>query len=174
MICSTNLHSRSTDSVRRGPAPGRRESGKFGKPFRRPLRKRWLHMRFVSQITLSPAAVFSEGKGTFFSNLPTRLRSGEGAFSLFSSLLRSDEPGAPPPAAAEVAQASRRHFRRTITARTSSPRCPARDMGPHQGRREGYPCGLRCNSPTLGYLLDRGHPEPMKNILRTGRWCGSC
>ena len=26
-------------------------------------------MRFVSQITLSPEAVFFEGKGTFFSNL---------------------------------------------------------------------------------------------------------
>ena len=39
--------------------------------------------------------------------LLARLLSGEGAPSLFSSLLRSDEPGAPPPAAAEVAQASR-------------------------------------------------------------------
>ena len=27
-------------------------------------------MRFVSQITLSPAAIFSEGKGECFSNLP--------------------------------------------------------------------------------------------------------
>ena len=38
---------------------------------------------------------------------------------------RSDEPGAPPPAAAEVAQASRSHFRRTIVARTCSLRCRA-------------------------------------------------
>jgi hypothetical protein len=53
------------------------------------------------------------------------LRSGEGAPSPFSSLLRRDEPGAPPPAAAEVAQASRSHFSRAITARISSPRCPA-------------------------------------------------
>jgi hypothetical protein len=51
-------------------------------------------------------------------SLLTQLRSGEGAPSLFSSLLRSDEPGAPPPAAAEWAQASRSHFRRTTTART--------------------------------------------------------
>ena len=51
-------------------------------------------------------------------SLLSQLRSGEGAPSLFSSLLRSDEPGAPPSAAAEVAQASRSHFRRTIIART--------------------------------------------------------
>ena len=49
-------------------------------------------------------------------SLLSRLRSGEGAPSLFSSLLRSDESGAPPPAYAEVAQASRSHFRRTVIA----------------------------------------------------------
>ena len=54
-------------------------------------------------------------------SLLSRLRSGEGAPSLFSSLLRSDEPGAPPPTAAEVAQASRSHFRRAISARHLEP-----------------------------------------------------
>jgi len=64
----------------------------------------------------------SEAPGLVTSSAPAV---GEGAPSLFSSLLRSDEPGGSPPAAAEVAQASRSHFRRTITARTSNPRCPA-------------------------------------------------
>jgi hypothetical protein len=33
----------------------------------------WLHMRFVSQITLSPEAVYFEGKETFFRNLLSTL-----------------------------------------------------------------------------------------------------
>ena len=51
-------------------------------------------------------------------SLQARLLSGEGAPSLFSSLLCSDEPGAPPPAAAEVAPASRSHFRKAVIARS--------------------------------------------------------
>ena len=72
------------------------------------------------------ATAASRDGSSFVPRLPAwsllaQLRSGEGAPSLFSSLLRSGEPGAPPPAAAEVAQASRSHFRRTVTARTSAP-----------------------------------------------------
>ncbi len=54
---------------------------------------------------------------------------GEAAPSLFSSLLRSDEPGGPPPAATEVAQASRSHFGRTIIARKYNPLCPGLPYG---------------------------------------------
>jgi hypothetical protein len=72
-------------------------------------------------------------------SLLARLPSGEGTPSLFSSLLRSDEPGAPPTADAEVAQAFRSHSRRTITAGTPNPRCPATPAGPtHMTWR---PCG---------------------------------
>ena len=57
--------------------------------------------------------------------LLARLRSGEGAPSLFSSLLRSDEPEAPPPAAAEVAQAFRQSLQKSHRSpRTWAPRCP--------------------------------------------------
>jgi len=77
-------------------------------------------------IKVSANAAGDDGS-SFVPRLPAwtllaRLRSGEGAPSPFSSLLRSDEPGAPPPdpdrSGREVAQASRSHFRRTITART--------------------------------------------------------
>jgi hypothetical protein len=77
------------------------------------------------------------GGSSFVPRLPTwtllaRLHSGEGAPSLFSSLLRRDEPGAPPPAAAEVAQASRSHSRGTTTVRGSC----EEDHLTNQGRQE--------------------------------------
>ena len=84
-------------------------------------------MRAGQRRTLTLATAAGNNGPSFVPELPawtlqTRLRSGEGAPSLFSSLLRSDEPGAPPPAAAEVAQASRSHFRRTTIALTCNPR----------------------------------------------------
>jgi len=56
--------------------------------------------------------------------LLARLRSGEGAPSLFSSLLRSDEPRAPPPAAAEVAQAFRQSLQKNHRCPHLEPQCP--------------------------------------------------
>jgi hypothetical protein len=83
----------------------------------------------VSPYREAPAVGIGPALG-FFSNLLARLQSGEAAPSLFSSLLRSDEPGGgPPPAATEVAQASRSHFRRTIIARKYNPLCPGLPYG---------------------------------------------
>jgi len=84
------------------------------------MRRVSLFVCWTQGIPALPNAASNDGS-SFVPGLPAwslfaRLRSGEAAPSLFSSPLRSDEPGGLPPAAAEVAQASRSDFRRTIIA----------------------------------------------------------
>ena len=58
VVYSTTLHSRGIDSIGRGPAHGRRDGGKFGRPSHRQGSKRRLRMRFALQTTLPPVAAF--------------------------------------------------------------------------------------------------------------------
>ena len=135
-------------SVRHGTALGRpaRVAPDCARQPRR-SRQRSLNMSHISCWTqgmlTSPIAAGNAGSSFVPErsawSLLARLRSGETAPpSLFSSLLRSDEPGGLPPAAAEVAQASRSHFRRIIIARPCNPPClPQADLWVKSGPRRG-------------------------------------